>query len=228
MPKREDIFTNGEIYHIFNKTIDHKRIFIDEVPVNNFLRVLQYYRSSYSQKLSFSDHLDLEPDIRAIKNERITDRNKFQFDILTNCFMPTHFHFLFKQKKDEGILKGFSNTLNSFVRHYNILSERTGPLFLPRFKSVRIKTEEQLKHVSRYIHLNPYSDGIVKDITEVFNYPFSSLKDYISKNNRGLCNVEYILNLFGGDRIRYKKFVEDNADYQRSLEELKYLEKLNR
>ena len=225
MPFRDTIFINKAIYHIFNKTIDHKAIFDDVGAGENLLKVITYYRSYYSQKHRYSEFIKLEDDIKESVRSKIADERSFQFEILSYCLMPTHYHFLIKQKKDNGIVKGFSNALNSFMKHFNKINERNGPIFLHRFKSVVIRTEEQLKHVSRYIHLNPYSDRLVKNFNELINFPLSSLKNYFG-GQKGICNVDYILGLFDGNKERYIKFVEDNADYQRSLEKIKYLNKL--
>ena len=43
--------------------------------------------------------------------------------------------------------------------------------------------------------------------------------------NNGICEKDVILPLFGNDHKRYKKFVLDNADYQKTLEYCKYSSK---
>ena len=37
--------------------------------------------------------------------------------------------------------------------------------------------------------------------------------------------MHWLLNYFNKDKNKYLKFVLDNADYQKSLEELKYIDK---
>lgn len=221
MPRREELFVNGKIYHVFNKTLDHRQIFIHEV-CDTFLQILTYYRSQRSTR-SFSLVKSLDEDDQTKILKEIFIKKYFQIEIFVYCLMPTHFHLLVYQKQNNGILKCISNTLNSFTRYYNLKNERKGPLFLPRFKSVLIRNEEQLKHVSRYIHLNPYSNGLVNSFTELLSYRYSSLKSYIDNFDNKICSTDYILNIFNNNHERYKKFVEDNADYQKSLEEIKYI-----
>lgn len=221
MPKREEPFVNKKIYHIFNKTLDHREIFMDEV-CNTFLQILTYYRSKYSTR-SFSLFKSSDIDNQKKILKKIFIKKYFQIELFAYCLMPTHFHLLVYQKEENGILKCISNTLNSFTRYYNLKNERKGPLFLPRFKSVLIRTEEQLKHVSRYIHLNPYSNGLVNSFEELLSYRYSSLKSYVNDSDNKTCSNNYILNIFNNNHERYKKFVEDNADYQKSLEEIKYV-----
>src|SRR3989338_11621833 len=114
--------------------------------------------------------------------------------------MPNHFHLLLKQKKEDGITRFMSDTVNSLTRFFNILHERKGPVFLPQFRSRQIHTREQLIHISRYQHLNPYSSRIVNTKEELLNYPFSSFNEYSEKKFTNLCNTEIILKEFN-----YKK-----------------------
>ena len=37
-----------------------------------------------------------------------------------------------------------------------------------------------------------------------------------------MCSTKFILKLFDGNKERYKKFIEDNADYQSSFELIKH------
>lgn len=200
--------------------IESKRIFSDDYLPSSFLKIVEYYRSSKA-RLRFSDHKELSNINQNLILKEILNPIYFKVEILSYCLMPTHFHFLLKQLFENGVSKFIADILNSFTRYFNIKTERKGPIFLPRFKAVQILNEEQLKHVSRYIHLNPYSDGLVKDINKLENYPWSSFKEYLSNSSQKLSDPDFILGLFNNDKLRYKKFVFDNADYQKSLEYIK-------
>lgn len=115
-----------------------------------------------------------------------------------------------------------ADILNSFTRYYNSRSKRKGSVFLTPFRSRKVVSDEQFIHTSRYIHLNPYSAGLASSFDELINYPYSSLKEYINKNEEKICSTKDILAMFGGDRKRYKEFVLNNAEYQRTLEYVKY------
>ena len=53
MARRREILVTGEIYHVFNKTIESKEVFSDKVAINLFLQLISYYKSTKST-LSFS------------------------------------------------------------------------------------------------------------------------------------------------------------------------------
>lgn len=135
--------------------------------------------------------------------------------------MPNHFHFLLRQIKDGGISKLIGNFTNSYTRYINTKQERAGPLFTGKFKSVRIETQQQLLHVSRYIHLNPYTSFVVKDTEGLRQYPYSSFPEFIGKTDSQLCMKEDILAGFKNPK-QYEQFVLDQADYQRTLGQIKH------
>lgn len=224
MPIRLEPFANNEIYHVFNKTIDNRLIFKQDDYCSHFLNLIEYYRSNET-KFSYSQLCRLDPLILNNYLKRIGKLETFRINLISYCLMPTHFHFLIKQKKDKGISRFIADIINALTRYFNIRAERKGPIFLSDFKSVRITNEAQFMHVSRYIHLNPYSSGIVKRVEELENYQWSSYKGYIYKRTNKLIICKDLLSIFGYDRGKYKRFVISNAEHQRTLEEVKYTSK---
>lgn len=182
--------------------------------------VIDFYRfSNLPAKLSRFLTLSNEDRVKIMDNLR-KESDKL-VDILAFCLMPNHFHFLLKQIKDKGISKFMGNIQNSYTRYFNTKNERDGSLFLDQFKAKLIITDEQLIHVSRYIHLNPYTSYIVKDLNTLFAYPWSSLREYLNSKAE-ICNMEIIMSLFKNYKT-YQKFLEDQADYQRQLHKIQHL-----
>lgn len=87
-------------------------------------------------------------------------------DVIAYCIMPTHLHFVLCQLKDNGISIYMKNLLDSYTRYFNTRYKRKGPLWEGRFKSILVQTEEQLLHLTRYIHLNPISGALVNESHE--------------------------------------------------------------
>jgi putative transposase len=127
--------------------------------------------------------------------------------------MPTHVHFVLKQLSENGISIFIGNLLNSYTRYFNTKHKRKGPLWEGRFKSVLVREQGQLLHLTRYVHLNPVTAGLVDKPEE---WAASSYREYIgivSGKNR-ICDFKGVLDI---DRRRYAKFVEDRIAYQRQL-----------
>lgn len=221
MPGRELTFYNQGIYHIFNKTIDKKRIFLQPKIAQRFMDIFTFYRSS-SVEINYSKFSRLEESEKNKLKNILTYKKFFKVHLLAYCLMPTHFHLLLLQIDDDAISHVMSDLINSFTRHYNISHQRLGPLFLPRFKAVSVTNDPQLMHVSRYIHLNPYSSKIITNKHKLQTYFFSSYSGYVSHKRSTLVQKEKVMELFLNKIDSYKKFVMQNADYQESLEHLKH------
>lgn len=227
MPVRLEPFVNNHIYHVFNKTLDRRKLFKSGTYGDYFLKVLKYYRSTKA-RLSFSKLRSVDRKVFQDIQKEVSFQKYFRVDILAYCLMPNHFHLLLKQKVDNGIQKFISDTINSLTRYCNLRLERKGPLFLPKFKAERIHTNEQLLHVSRYIHLNPYSSGVVKTSDKLLAYPWSSFPEYIREEREvidPLISPSELLAFYDGEREEYKDFVLSNAEYQKTLDHAKHTEK---
>lgn len=132
--------------------------------------------------------------------------------------MPNHFHLLLRQIQDKGITIFLSKVTNSYTKYFNTRHKRVGPLFQGTFKAVRIEDDEQLVHVSRYIHLNPLIDYIVRDLKK---FSFSSYLEYLGLKD-GFCQKDLILSQFKNP-LDYEKFVLDREDYGRKIKQMERL-----
>ena len=220
MPYRLTPFVTDEIYHVFNRGIAGMPLFSNFSHFRRFLDLINYYRFQ-DTPVSYSQFKGIEKITREEIFNRLVKENKKHVDILAFCLMDNHFHFLLKKIVDKGIARFTSNIQNGYAKYFNIKTERTGPLFQPMFKSVRIVTDEQLLHVSRYIHLNP-STGYLVEITDLESYLWSSLSCYLEEKSKyPFVNTELILGLI--NKHKYKEFIYNQADYQRELGNIKHL-----
>jgi len=220
MPGRPIPLVTKEIYHIFNRGIDHRCTFTDKKAFIRTMKVINFYRFAFPPT-SLSSFLRLSRLRQSDILNNLQAKNKTLVEIISYCLMSNHFHFLLKQNRENGIAKFMSNFQNSYTRYFNIRQNRTGPLFLDQFKAIHLQNDEQLLHISRYIHLNPYSSFIVKRLNEIELYPWSSFPEYLGKK-KGFCNLDLVLSFFK-KKEEYAKFVFDQAGYQRHLETIKHL-----
>ncbi len=220
MPYRKIPIVAGEIYHVFNRSIAKLPIFKTNSDYVRTTKVVEFYRFK-KLPIRFSYFKRLPDDLKKdFINSYMQDENK-TLEIMSYCIMPNHVHFLIKQLKFGGISNFMRNFQNSYSKYFNTKYKRAGSLFQAMFKAVRIESDEQLIHVSRYIHLNPTTSFIINP-QQLEKYPWSSLKDYLSKQHQSFISTEQILSYFKS-RGAYKKFVKDNLDYQQKLDEIKHL-----
>jgi putative transposase len=221
MPGREVPLVTNQYYHVLNRGVFSQPIFKDKKDYQRMWESTFYYQNQ-KPSLSYSHFLRLPARDRTEFLEKLQTQSKFLVEIIALCFMPNHFHLLLKQIQDNGISLFMANLTNSYTRYFNTKNERIGHLFQGKFKAVMIETDEQLLHVSRYIHLNPYSSYLVKNLSKLTDYPYSSLPEYIGISSTNFFQKEIILDQFKSISS-YQKFVFDQADYQRSLEQIKHL-----
>ncbi|OGD04148.1 hypothetical protein A3H89_03215 [Candidatus Amesbacteria bacterium RIFCSPLOWO2_02_FULL_48_11] len=220
MPGREEPLVTGEYYHIYNRGITDLDTFQTQKDYLRFVEIFNYYKL-IKPPIRFSYYLRL-PDER--KEQLLSNivNSQRKVKVICYCLMPNHFHLLIKQIADFGVSNFLSQSTNSYTRYFNTKRFRKGPIFQGTFKSVGIESEEQLIHVSRYIHINPYSAGVVKTTKDLENYPFSSFSEFISDEVSPICDKQPVLSLFPS-KEEYRKFVLNQADNQRQIEFIKHL-----
>lgn len=221
MPGRKIPLINNQIYHVLNRGVASQPIFLNESNYERAQETLFYYQNT-SPTLGYSQFLRLSLAERKRILEGLRLQKKFLVEIIVYCLMPNHFHILLKQVHENGISTFLSNFTNSYTRYFNSKNKRIGHIFQGKFKAIRIETDEQLLHVSRYIHLNPYSSFVVKNLNDLRLYPYSSLPEYLDPKSTDLCQKKMVLDNFRKFKT-YQKFLADQANYQRELENIKHL-----
>ena len=141
---------------------------------------------------------------------------KFPLRILAFCLMSNHTHLILKEEADIVISEFMHDFNTAYTMYFNLRHSRSGHLLEGPFKHILIETDEYLVHLSRYIHLNPTSAGLVGKPQE---YPWSSYRHYLGAEEFDFIDEEPILSYFSRKNPRkdYQEFVESRVDYQREL-----------
>lgn len=178
-------FAPGEFYHVYNRGTDKRIIFTDSIDYRRFVDLMYLCNSSLSVN---------------VRNARRSSENVFEFEreealvsIGAYCLMPNHFHILITPNIDGG-LSTFMNKLGtSYSMYFNKRHSRTGSLFEGTYKAKHASTDEYIKYLYAYIHLNPvklyqpdWKERGIKDKEDAFryvsNFEYSSLPDYLNNN----------------------------------------------
>ena len=211
MGARKTILATGETYHIFNHSVQGIPIFRGQRECNLFLEAMKFY-------------LQPKPPTRFSIYRVSRDRFPIKLDsklvtIINFCLMPNHFHFTLRQEMGKGIRRFIQRLTNSFAHYFSVKYKNKGPVFEGNFKAVHVETDEQLIHLSRYIHLNPVTSYLVEEIQD---YPYSSYKMHLDKKLSEFVDPSLVLSHFSSSK-KYQKFVLDQKDYQRTLGKIKHL-----
>lgn len=198
-------YLENSFYHLYNRGVDNREIFLDKQDYKVFLHFLKRY-------------LTQPPDSPDQVGPRWRSDLYKKLNLIAFCLMPNHFHLMIKQFPKKAITEFMRRLSNSYVRYFNEKYERTGPLFQGRYKAVLVKTEPYLLHLTRYIHLNPSELEQVEPRTgsDLVSYPYSSYGDYLGKRRTMWIHPEGILSFFKTaqktslkDILSYQSFVED-------------------
>ncbi len=183
--QRKVKFGQGEYYHIYNRGVDKRSIFMSDEDKNHFIRMM--YFSLSRQSFVMRDMVDVQ------LNEYVIDKKLVS--IGAYCLMSNHFHILVRAKDEEGVTKFMSKLSTGYAAYFNKKYERTGSLFEGRFKSEHVDNDRYLKYLFAYIHLNPvkmfepkWKDNGIADrqgaMSFLDHYKYSSYYEYTNKGDR--------------------------------------------
>ena len=172
----------GEYYHVFNRGVEKRRIFLTDRDYGRFLLCLKEFNcldpiySLYREK-------QLPVEVKPLRKKRLVD-------ILAYCLNPNHFHLILKQLEPDGISEFMKRLGVGYTGYFNFHNKRSGVLFQGSYKSARIRSTAHLLYISAYVNDNYFIHGYDKDRRHVWKY--SSLGEYSGKSNFNLCNKRLI------------------------------------
>ncbi|MFZ5366330.1 MAG: transposase [Patescibacteria group bacterium] len=207
-----------QYYHLYNRGVDKRVIFLDDTDRQRFLDAVRLARLSNSPRLSWLKRQIKIGNISPTHLEKLEEKyGPPLLDIVTYSLMPNHFHFQVKELIEDGVSQFFRKLGTSYVMYFNIKHERTGRLFESQYRSVLIGTDEQLIHLSRYIHTNPYNSS-KRDISleQLKTYSWTSLPDYLGTRKQPFCDPTEVMSFFNSPED-YWEFLKGNIDKEEVL-----------
>lgn len=209
MPSKNIVkeYVENGYYHIYNRGVEKREIFLDEQDCVILLHYLKLYLSPVEEL----KHLDL-PGLRLQRFIRLN--LSLEVDLLAFSIMPNHIHLQIKQITRDGIIKLMRRLSTGYVMYFNKKYRRVGALFQNTYKAALIETDEYLLHLSRYIHLNPAKITHKKiNFNEFSSYPY-----YLGQKNASWVKPQEILSYF---RSAQRKDLKDTLSYQSFVEDYK-------
>ncbi|PIZ46978.1 hypothetical protein CO180_00585 [candidate division WWE3 bacterium CG_4_9_14_3_um_filter_41_6] len=193
-----------DILHVYNRGVDKRVVFDTDADLSRFKYLLYYVNnfsypySQYLQTLFFTDSRQQSNNGSAILE------SLYRYDtplctVIAYVLMPNHFHLLLREDNQGGISKFMQKLQNAYTRYYNQKNDRSGCLLQGSYKAVVVRSNEQLLHVTRYIHVNPVSASLI-NMEDLADYEWSSYSLYISKPPKNeietICEPEIVRSQF--------------------------------
>jgi len=198
---KRPVFATGEVYHVFNRGVEKRNIFLNQKDYFRFIHDL-YEFNDINPAFNLGFHFDNYGRLKQVKLTKSDfaslvgggKRRKPLVEILCFCLMPNHYHLLLRQLVNGGITQFMRKLGTGFTNYFNKKNERSGVLFQGKFKAVLVENDAQFLHLPYYIHCNPldliepdWRERGIKDpqkAMEFFeSYRWSSFPDYIGKKN---------------------------------------------
>ena len=226
MPNTKREFANGEIYHIFNRGVEKRTVFMDDSDYYRFifslyecndatsvrvgLRIIERRQSSARSHLASLQGATLQ-NSEARKREPLVEAVAF-------TLMPNHYHLILRQLVEGGISLFMKKIGNAYTGYFNERHnrKRMGALFQGRFKSVHIADDDQFLHLAEYVFSNPVelvepnwklagAQDPAAAIEYLNNYKWSSYPDSIgNKNFPSVTERDFLWKVFSGSSNRQK------------------------
>lgn len=178
-------FSLGEFYHVYNRGTDKRDIFLSPSDSDRFTALLHLCNST-------------EPVHIRLQGTRLDNLLKIKpsgklVDIGAYCLMPNHFHILLRERTEGGISQFMHKLATGYTMYFNKKNSRSGGLFQGVFKARHIDSDNYLKYLFAYIHLNPvkllqsnWEKAGIKDVSTIENflqnYKYSSFHEYTDKH----------------------------------------------
>lgn len=212
MPAKHAIkeFVRNSYYHIYNRGVEKRLIFGDAQDYAVFLSYLKTYLLPKDEALLHA--VLAEPTSTPKQKDQALKQlhlNNFSDTVrlISYCLMPNHFHILIKQT-DATIINYFMRSFcTRYSLYFNRRYRRVGGLFQGVYKAVRVETDDQFLHLSRYIHRNPIA--LASQGESLQSYAYSSYPQYLGRSRATWVHPEDVLAYFSkSQKHSYQEFIE--------------------
>ncbi len=209
--------STNEIYHVYNRGVEKRKVFLDDKDHLRFIHDLFEFNDT---ELAFNvgyHFFNNRQSTIGVKPQYVERKSrKFLVEIQSFCLMPNHFHLLLRQNTEDGIPLFMKKLSAGYTAYFNQKYKRVGGLFQGVYKHALIKSEAHFIHLPYYIHMNPldlitpeWREREMKNYTQALqfleHYRWSSFLDYIGKKNFPSVTQREFLSAFLGEPQNYKK-----------------------
>lgn len=211
MPRKLRQFATGGVYHIINRGVEKRKIFMKPQDYSRFILGLEFFNRGDANNLwELIAKAGTVPASERIAKERKRKGGPL-VELMAFALMPNHYHLIVREIKKSGISL-FMRKMGGYATYFNKQYKRIGPLFQSRYKAVRIQTEIQLSNIFVYVHTNPVElkepkwkelkvENKINAINWLETYRWSSYHDYVGNPTfPDVTERKFFLDLYGGEK----------------------------
>lgn len=190
-------FAQNEYYHIYNRGVESRDIFLNTADYKRFLNGLLAFNTDIPMTLRKAGKLELA---EILSLSKLTS-------IISYALMKNHVHFLVRCNDENNLAKFLQKLFVGYTMYFNTKYQRKGVLFESGSKSKHISDHRYLARVVNYIHLNPLDYTMpewrkhgIKSPTKaqqlLMDYPFSSIRGILKLKDDPIIDINLINELF--------------------------------
>lgn len=191
---RRITFAEGEFYHLYNRGVDKRRVFMSPGEYKRFLAYLLLLNDVENRRFDYLLGSKNPKDLLALSSIWKAKPSSRLVAIGAYCLMPNHFHLYVTPLAEGGISKFMQRLQTAYTMYFNEKHKRSGALFQGTFKAEHVESDRHAKYLLSYIHLNPaklkdpkWKERGLHDFRGMREflrfYPYSSLEEYISRRH---------------------------------------------
>ena len=140
----------GDIFHILNRGVEKRKIFLDEKDRLRFINNLYHFNSE--DPVTSPYYRRVNPPASSLAIGKPTNK---LVDILCWCLMSNHYHLLVQEKVNGGASTFSKKITSGYTQYFNLKNKRVGVLFQGKSKIILLKKDEHFRYVPYYIFSNP-------------------------------------------------------------------------
>lgn len=133
-------------------------------------------------------------------------KKELPFDLFHYCLMPTHVHQLIRTRHASDFSLFMKKINLAYFHYYRKKYGWVGHFWQDRFKSQPVGKDAYFIQCGKYIELNPFRKGLVKNPSD---YSFSSYGHYaFGKKNRLITTDMFFLEMSKNESERAQKYID--------------------
>jgi len=164
-------FTTNEFYHIFDRGVDKRKIFLDNRDYIRFIHDLyefndinpapefsRCYREEKGEEKAKNVGSRVSHIVPHIKPEEDMRQRRSRVELVKVhgfVLMPNHHHLVLEQIKEGGVSLFMRKLHAGYTNAFNLRYKRKGHLFQGPFKSIHVENDIHLGFLICYLHSNP-------------------------------------------------------------------------
>ncbi|MCH8244350.1 transposase [Patescibacteria group bacterium] len=217
-------FDTGKIYHIFNRGVEKRDIFLEDRDRWRFLQGLYLFNEGEGTT-NLLYRLEQEKkamNFRILKEFIVSSREERKplVRIMADCLMPNHFHLILEEIQEGGISRFMHKFGVGYTNYFNKKYERVGSLFQGTFKAVEVEADAQLQYLLVYVNVvnpgqlfepNLKEDGVM-DVERVLKfareYLWGTHREYMGIRESVIIDKGMLGEMFPSPK-KYEQFARD-------------------